>query len=47
MDSDAINDAFDSVVGSKPLNREVVEEMSKEKSWSREAEVKRMSKVLP
>ena len=47
MDSAAINDAFDSVVNSKPLNREVVEEMSKEKSWSREAEVKRMSKVLP
>lgn len=47
MDSDAINDAFDSVVGSKPLNREVVEEMAKEKSWSRESEIKKMFKVLP
>lgn len=47
MDSDSINDAFDSVVGSKPLNREVVEEMAKEKSWSRESEIKKMFKVLP
>lgn len=47
MSSDEINDAFDSVIDSKPLNREVINQMSEEKSWSREAEIKRMSKLLP
>ena len=47
MDSNAINEVFDSVVGSKPLNREVVKQMAEERSWSREAEIKKMSKVLP
>lgn len=47
MDSDAINAAFDSIMGTKPLNREVTEQMSREKSWSRESEIEKMSKVLP
>lgn len=46
MSSDKINDAFDSLFDLKPLNREVVRQMDEEKSWSREAEVERMSKVL-
>lgn len=47
MDSSAINDVFDSIIDSKPLNREVTNQMSKEKSWSRESEIKKMSKILP
>lgn len=47
MDSDAINDAFDSVIGSKPLNREVTKQIDKAKSWNIEDEVQRVIKILP
>lgn len=47
MDSDAINEVLDGILGSKPLNREVVEQMTEAKGWSREAELDRISKSLP
>lgn len=47
MGSDAINDAFDSVIGSKPLNREVAKEMETQKNWNRDSEVARVKKMLP
>lgn len=47
MDSDSINDAFDSVVGSRPLNREVTKEMETQKNWNRDSEVARVKKMLP
>lgn len=47
MSSDEINNAFDSLFDLKPLNREVTRQMDKEKSWSIEAEIEKVSKILP
>lgn len=47
MDSTAIDNLLEQVMGSKPLNREVVDQMEADKSWSQDAEVKRMQKSLP
>lgn len=47
MSPDEINAVLDSVMGSRPLNREVINEMAESKNWSREDEIEKMSKVLP
>lgn len=48
MDADEINEIFDDITGYRsPLNREVTRQMAEEKSWSRESEVEKMTKVLP
>lgn len=47
MDSTAIDNLLEQVMGSKSLNREVVDQMEADKSWSQDAEVKRMQKSLP
>lgn len=47
MDSNAINEVFDSLIDIKPLNREVTEQMDKAKSWNIEDEVQRVIKILP